>query len=690
MTVRISLAVASLVLLSPATAQSQESTTAAALRAMVSDLDATPEWSARFTSLSFNSTTDTATVDGLVIRSEEPGTELNFDTITVTGFAEATDGTITVDRLATDGGTVIAGFSRIGLTDLEVEGLSVPVLDPVVFSAEQPIISLMKVYSEALKIDIARASAAEIDVIQTLEGVESRVAYEQVSLEDFADGKIARMDAAAARMEAPVEDQLMTIRIGVTEGRDLDLGAFVHVYDPDAYQNGRGDMVWRNASGYVAYRDIVVDAPGARVFIDLIEAEDLNVRQPPQEFTTFLDAVTLDPNMPEWRIERMAKQAIPDMLGAWSIGVFRTSGIEVDMPGVDRVALDDFIIRDLSIDGMREFSFAGLEFSMRGAFATRVDSFAIGNMVFGGIDGLKRLIATFDAGGEPDPNDVIPVIGFMELVGFDLQTPDVERLSLDRLRVDSSDYIGIIPTVTTMEMEGLVVPTDVMDREARLMMQRFGYDQLNVAMTFGYEWADELLSIAMTLGSEGMGSMAFDMEIGGVPLSLFDGAEIDISPETLPDATFVEGRFAFTDEAIVGHGLELLAEEMNAPKDQIRSQFADALPFFISMGTAGNPEVAQLIRESGFLDQLTPAIREFIAAPGGSIIFEAKPAAPVPFSTLEEVGDTAPERMIDLLAVSVASEPAPTTEVEATPRPTPESGAATEDTLQSPPQSRPE
>ncbi|MCP4309325.1 MAG: hypothetical protein GY788_31515, partial [bacterium] len=213
-----------------------------------------------------------------------------------------------------------------------------------------------------------------------------------------------------------------------------DLGAFVHVYDPDSYTDGRGDMIWRSALAYVAYSDIVVDAPGARVFIDLIEAKDLSVRQPPENFTEFLDTVTLNPDMPDWRMERLVTQAVPNLLGAWSIGTFNIAGVRVDAPGIDRLAIGDFTISDLSIEGLREFSLEGFEMALRGQFATRVGRFSIGNMIFGGIEGLKRLIATIDKGGEPDPEQVVPVVGFAEIIDFQLQTPDIENLSLGRFR----------------------------------------------------------------------------------------------------------------------------------------------------------------------------------------------------------------------------------------------------------------
>src|SRR5262249_56103752 len=91
----------------------------------------------------------------------------------------------------------------------------------------------------------------------------------------------------------------------------------------------------------------------------------------------------------------------------------------------------------------------------------------------------------------------------------------------------------------------------------------------------------------------------------------------------------VTGELTFSDESIVGNGLDLLAEKLKAPPDKFRQQFADALPFLLSMSALSNPALMTIIRQSGLLQKLNPALKTFIAAPSGSITLTMRPPAPV-------------------------------------------------------------
>ena len=85
-----------------------------------------------------------------------------------------------------------------------------------------------------------------MDLDQTHEGVTSKVVYENFRIDDFADGKVGSFVAGPIRMESPTPDGLINMTIASIESRDTDLGAFVHVYSPDSYVDGVGDMVWRD------------------------------------------------------------------------------------------------------------------------------------------------------------------------------------------------------------------------------------------------------------------------------------------------------------------------------------------------------------------------------------------------------------------------------------------------------------
>src|SRR5690606_4561004 len=109
-------------------------------------------------------------------------------------------------------------------------------------------------------------------------------------------------------MSAPSRDGLIRFVIDKLESYDTDLGVFVHVYDPDAYAGGRGDMQWRTAMRLAAYRNMSIEAPGARITLHDLELSDLRMRQPPSPVLPYLDAIMTNPVMSQRQQEELAER----------------------------------------------------------------------------------------------------------------------------------------------------------------------------------------------------------------------------------------------------------------------------------------------------------------------------------------------------------------------------------------------
>ncbi len=679
---RCCLAVASVILLFPQVAAAQ-TPVETALRDMVAALDATPEWAASFRDLSYDPATDTATLSGFVARTERPGTEISVDTVAVTGYVASPDGSFTAKAVRADGGTLTAGFITLAIGDLGLEELSVPVMEGLVFESDKPFTSIAKAYGEAIKARFAHARIGSLEVIETINGAKNRISYNQMRFDGFADGKLAFMSAGQIQFETPSPQGLVAMTIGSFESHDTDLGAFVRVYDPDAYQGGVGDMVWHNGVASAAYHNILMDVPGARIAIDGITAEDLRVRQPPTSFTEFLDAIMVNPDMPKSRMERLSRDNAPGLLGAFALGRLAVTGLSVKANGIDHLTLGAIKISDFSIDGLGEFAIEGLEGAVRGQGAMRIGRFAFGGMKFGGIDGFNRLLAATESGQHFDPKMVMPTLGFLELAGLEVQTPDIDRLSLSRLRIDASNYVDAVPTVSSVELSSLMLPASaIKDRKTRELLQRFGYDNLDLSAAIDSEWhaaGDTYTVNKFELNLKKIGSLAAKFTVTGFPLTGFQDATA--LQAALPNLALSSAELTFKDETIVGTGLVLLGEQFhfNVPLDQFRQQFAGAIPLLLSWGAASNPQLAALVRELGLLPQITPAVSQLVAAPGGSITFTLSPSSPVPLMSIPNVAQTAPEKLAGLLGLTVTGEPgaapppAAPAPAPATPAPAPQS-----------------
>jgi len=641
-------------------AASAEEAVEAAIRGWIAAVDATPEWTASYDGLVYDPASDSARVSGLVIRAEQPGpadqppATIGLDALVVTGYVENPDG-YKVRTITADGGLLQAGFMTVRLADIALDDFSAPYGLSFTYDQAKPFSSLMQVYAELLGIGLRHGRVGTVALDQHHAGVDSSIVYEDVEIADMAAGKVGRFDTGTVRMDSPTPDGLVKMTIAGIESRDTDLGAFVHVYDPTAYVDGVGDMQWHDAIARAAYHGVVMEVPGARVNFGDIVIEDFRLRQPPESFVGFFDDVIARPNMPAALAERLAMRALPAMFSSFSVGRFAILDTSVDAMGIDHLALRDFHMNDFSIDGLGEIGIEGLEGVVQGQGAIEVARFAFGGITFGGYDALNQMIA---AGMSTPPQDVshlAPKLGFIEVGGIELQTPDIARLSLERFRSDFANYAGMIPTKVTAALGGLSIPvSSITDPSTRDALRRLGYDRIVAA--FGLDVDYDAASRRVTLkdlhyGIANMGSFTMSGALAGLPVeALQDQA---LMQQITPDLVLEEARFTFKDDSIVGKGLDLLAGYMNAPAGLFRDQFADAMPFLLSVAVQNDPQLMAIVNQSGLFKQLTPVVRDFVANPGSSITVSLDPPAPVAFKAITEAVENAPKDVVPLLGLTI-------------------------------------
>lgn len=660
MRIRLWLAAAAVSLALPQTASAEEAVEAA-IRAWVAAIDATPDWSATYGALVYDPASDTALLSDLAVRAEPAaaaaGTAVTLATLSVAGYVEGPDG-FKVRSVAADGGVVEAGFMKFRLADIGFEDLSVPAFVGVAFDEQKPFSSIMAAYKVALGIGLREGRIGSVQLDQTHQDVTSRIVYENLRIEGFADGKVARLAAGPVRMESPTPDGLINMTIAKIESRETDLGAFVHVYDPESYVGGAGDMVWRDGMAYAVYEDIVMDVPGARLNIGGIVVENFRLRQPPVSFVDFFDQVIAHPNMPDALAERLAMRALPAMFSAFSVGRFAILDTSVKAMGIDHLAIRDFHVNDFSIDGLGEFGIEGIAGVVQGQGAIELDRFAFGGIAFGGYDALTGLLAASAASAPPDVSDLLPRLGFVELLGLDLQTPDIPRLSLERFRVDAGRYVGAIPTSAKLELRGLSIPVSaITEPDAREMLRRLGYDRIVSAFGFEAEYDDAAERITIEnlhYAIDDMGAFSMSVGLGGLPFAALRDAKL---LDAIGRQLRLEGaRFTFTDDSIVGKGLDLLAGYMNAPVGMFRDQFADAMPFLLSIAVQNDPKLMAIVNKSGLFKQLTPVVRDFVANPGSSITLSLAPPTPITLQAIADAVENTPERVVELLGLTISGE----------------------------------
>ena len=387
----------------------------------------------------------------------------------------------------------------------------------------------------------------------------------------------------------------------------------------------------------------------------------MKMRQPEESFGEMFDVMMAHPDTPKDKMDEMAAKRLPGILSAFGIGRFGFENLEVEATGVDRLSLGGFHISDFSSDGLGEFSIDDLDGAVEGLGSLKLGRFAFGGIMFPSGDAVKAALQAAEAGSSDiDVKSLIPKLGFFELDGLDVATPGRAAHALDKFRVDLGDYIGPVPTSISGAMTGFDFPVAAIDdRESRETLQRLGYDHIiaNYGFKLDYDEANEQLKIGeLSFGVDKMGAVTSSAILSGLPRTAIDHPEM--LETVMPALALVSAKLTFTDASIVGKGLDILAEKMKAPPDKFRAQFADAMPFLLSMTVLTDPQLMAAVNKSGLLAKLTPAVKTFIAEPGSSITVTLTPPKPVSIPAITAAAENAPDTLAELLGIDISGEAA--------------------------------
>jgi hypothetical protein len=622
----------------PAVAPAMPATPADAVRAWIAAVDASPEWKAATTSV----TTDTSgnvVIAGLAIGAERGDIAIGFDKTTLAGLAIGVDGGFSARSVTVDSGTVQYGFATFGLTLVEVSGLKVPSLDAVAFDPARPFTSLLKAYAALTRVTLSGGRIATLTIIEKMQGITSRVAYENLRIGGLDAGKLTSLEAGPLSMISPAPETLAEIKIDRAEMRDIDLNAFLHVYDPNAYAGGKGDMIWRNAFGHAAYRGFVMNLPGARLSIADVDIQRFSVRQPPHSFAAWLDssAGAASTGLPPSDAELAA------LIATFGVGRLSVSDLKVEATGIDTLSLKSFSLAGLSSDALAEFSIEGFHGGVEGALSVDLGRFAVGGMTLPGAEPMVAAVRTAERGGDVDFSSLAPTLAFVEIAGVKVEMPELPRVAIDSLRADLGGYVGAVPTKLGVKFAGLDVPTRLFPiRVLAGMLASFGNDRVVADGGANLAWNEATRDVTLdglSLDMKDIGTVAGSARLTGLTRdALLESGSLLAA---LPGIVFTGGTFTFTDKSLIERGLASRAAAMKVDPVKLRTQLATAVPFML--GFLGNAD---------FQKQVGPILKAFMLSPG-TITATLAPPSPVPVPKIAETLRTEPQTLPTVLGVSV-------------------------------------
>lgn len=613
-----------------------------AVKAWVAAIDASPGWQAAYAGLAVDPATGKATLSGLTVKSRQPGFSLAFTSVVIAGFHPTTDGTFAADEIDLDGGDIEAGAFSLHIAGAAIAAPVLPETGGFVWNSADPFVSAIQALAPLTRSIAASATVGSIAVVETISGVQTRTAYDNVKIAGWRNGKVAAVSAGPVKTESPSPDPLVTMSMDTTETRDVDLNAFIAIYDPAAYAGGIGDGVWRPAIGHVAYHNLSVGIPGVTITIGDSAIDGFRLRQPkvPPLQAEAADAPT-DP------VSALLHDL--DALTTYGMDRFAMSKLNVAIPGLDRAHLDGLTVSDFSGQRIGDLTLSGLGVTVSGGGGTlNVGKFALGGLTLPTSDTLRAALAAKAAGGNVSYSSLVPPLTYVELGGVDEALAAVPPVQLGRFRLDLGNYADKVPTTIGLDVAGVDVPASLIPEErARALLGAFGYDRIHVDAGAHVDWsADGDIAVKdFRLAAKDMGGVSGSAGLTGIKPA--DAAHLAAIEGAAGALSLKGGTFTFTDDSIVGHALDAQAARISTDPAKFRQQFATGLPFML-----------MFLNDRALQAELAPVLQAFVRS-GGSITAVASPPAPVPLPAIIAAAQTAPFTLFSLLSAKVSGTPGP-------------------------------
>ncbi len=620
-----------------------------AIAEWIAAVDSAPDWSATVDGVTYEPATDTAVVTGLTISNATTNLILSFQPVSIAGYAEAGDGTFGADFVVSDGLTATGDGFEATISGIRYEGLqnfARNVGELVRWDPERPFTSLVQAYARFLDIRLARSTIDALSMTIEEHGEKVDIAYEDAVLEDWADGRIARVSTGPIAIAGAGIEEPFTIGINGTEAFGIDYASFLRIYDPDQYVGGVGDGIWRNAVELIRYDTITLESPEAEVAFGELRLEDFRVRQPERSFAELLDRAMLDPD----RTDEPTPDEMREIFGylsSFAIGSMSLKDVAVAAEDGGTGHLGEMRLVDVSVERLEEFSLSDINVAAPDGGRVNVGRLSVGGLVFPPLTALLEAAQAEEAGEEFDYAKLATQLAYFEARGIDVDVPENPRFKLANARLDLANYVGAIPTFVAFEIAGADLPASAIeDPTAQALWQALGYDRIRVDIGARMAWNEDDERIAIDdfrFSIDEVGALSFSAVFEGITREAL--IDYERMPEIMAGVSFVRGALALDNYDVLDRWIDQQAAMTGNDPVVLRKNVALMLA-----------ELASGVGDSNFQSQLR-RILETAAMVPGSITVTAKPSAPVPLIALGVLAQTAPTNLPTLLGITIENTP---------------------------------
>lgn len=646
----------------------------ALVQRFVAWVDSSPEWSASVSVVRSESSDTLA--EGLVFSRDEPRISVSIEALRLSDLAERNGGgfsasAIELSKAAVVGEGVEAAVPSASLSDLAMPSLGAVVLDP-----KHLMTSMARFYTLAAEGELQGLQVPEITVTQqrpTVAGastpVEVTSQYRNLSIEDFSDGVLRHQSFGPISVRSASDEPGKTVDLTIDkiEAERVDIGAFAHILDSDAYRDGRGDAIWRPLFSRASYRGFTGTGGDATFRLNDVSVENVDGRQPEEPFTAIWDRL-LDPDTAQEAKNDLALEAVTAMLSAWRIGTIHLDGMSMQAPSeaID-FSLKSASLTGWSADGIDSFLLDALRLSAREGFLA-LHSLELAGFVSPDIKAIMKF-AAIEKGIDPEKHAAaireafaaLPRLRHFGMEGLAFGKSEAESLSVAGVALDFDAWNALYAGATDFRLSELKIPRQLMelDPQATEMFDTLGYDELVLDMSLSDRWEPDLGSDEATwrFGLRDMMDMELSYSLTGLTLDWLMRATAAAGASDnggaalmamLDDLGVRHAKLSVTDRSLLDRGFAFAAKKqgLNVEGAAYREQMRAALPFIISAAVPA--DLAKLVTEP---------VQAFLEG-RKTLVAEAEPVAPLPIQELIAAAAN-PMGLPDLLQLKLRSEAAP-------------------------------
>ncbi|MBD1549042.1 hypothetical protein [Roseibium aggregatum] len=478
---------------------------------------------------------------------------------------------------------------------------------------------------------------------------------------NFKDGVIGEYSTEGATQDIEVtiagkKAGKETSRQGRTSYKDINLGNFLALLDPDVPETGNPLPLLRSAQAqnYEIHRNIPPDQP-YDVTIASVDVSGVTVTKRDFDFLDLLDDLFSGKKPALEQFVTAAFQAYR------SFGISDASmrDIIVTLPnGEDQRQTVTFSMGEIGLSEMSSDKIGDIRVSdMKAPSLPNGGSFSLGRAHLGNLDfapygPMAKLIPTLvtEAGkSRPDPMRIARVFTPRSisygLEDLHIVVPGEGEIVVGKLAHDFSTTAAPIPTDISARTDNASIPVDALDNaQAAAFLKEIGLKNFTWSDETRLHWDEDTLELTLEklmIDVQDLGRAEATMKFANVPKALFEDPQTQ-GQIALVSSAFVGAEISFADAGVTTKAIQKMAQDAGAPEET-----------FIQALVMQAEAALQPINDPAFTKTVSDAVADFLANPGTFRVVLA-PVKPVPVAQI--VGSmVTPQVLPGLLNVQVTS-----------------------------------